>query len=229
MLTAGDFFDLSEFKHRDLFENEQAQYVWDPLRLLKDYLNNLIVPEIRGEVLPGAYLLGDQIFIGEGTIVEPGAVIKGPAYIGARCQIRSGAYIRERVLAGDRCIIGHTTEIKNSIMLDGSQAGHFAYIGDSILGNGVNLGAGTKLANLKLDRTNVKIRIDGEWMDTGLHKLGAILGDLAQIGCNAVTNPGTLLGKRCIAYALTSPRGYYPPDSVIRWASSDRSTQRRHV
>jgi UDP-N-acetylglucosamine diphosphorylase / glucose-1-phosphate thymidylyltransferase / UDP-N-acetylgalactosamine diphosphorylase / glucosamine-1-phosphate N-acetyltransferase / galactosamine-1-phosphate N-acetyltransferase len=227
MLSVSDFFDVSGFAHAALFENEEVWYVWDPLRLLRSYLEQLDLGEIRGEVMPGAHILGSHIFIGEGTIVEPGAVIKGPAYIGANTEIRSGAYIRERVLVGDHCVVGHTTEIKNSIMLDGSQAGHFAYIGDSILGNAVNLGAGTKLANLKLDRTNVKIKVDGQWVDTGMRKLGAIFGDQVQAGCNTVTNPGTLLGKRSIVYALSSPRGYYPPDSVIKWSARERSFVRR--
>ncbi len=227
MLSVEDFFDLAGFAHRALFADSRVEHVWDVLKILSEYLETVVTPGVEGQVMDGAYLLGDRIFIGPGSVVEPGAVIKGPAYIGANCQVRSGAYIRERVLVGDKCVVGHTTEIKNSIMIDGSQAGHFAYLGDSILGKGVNLGAGTKLANLKLDRSNVKIRVEDVVFDTGLRKLGAILGDDAQTGCNVVTNPGTLLGPACIAYALTSPTGYYPANSVIRWAARLRSKQNK--
>jgi len=150
--------------------------------------------------------------------VEPGAVIKGPTYIGANTQIRQGAYIRGTVLVGSNCVVGHSTEIKNSIMLPGAHAAHFAYVGDSILGNRVNLGAGSRLANLKLDQTNVTVRVAEQTYDTGLRKLGAIVGDRVEIGCNAVLNPGTLLGPGCMAYPLTLLRGFYPANSLIRRA-----------
>jgi NDP-sugar pyrophosphorylase family protein len=216
MLTPADFFDLTHYAHRALFEDSRVEYVWDALKLLKEYLDHLIVPEIRGQVMPGAYLVGDKIFIDEGSVIEAGALIKGPAYIGKNTQVRHGAYVRERVLVGDNCVVGHATEIKDCIMLDGAHAAHFAYLGDSILGNHVNLGAGTRLANLKLDNSGVKIRLPERIYDTGLRKLGAIVGDRVQTGCNTVTNPGTLLAPDCRVYALSSPRGYYPPGTIIR-------------
>ncbi len=111
-------------------------------------------------ILPGAYLFDDRIFIGPGTIVEPGAFIKGPAVIGRRSQIRQGAYIRGDCIVGDGCVVGHTTEMKASIFLNGAKAGHFAYIGDSILGRDVNLGAGTKLANLKMIPGSISIAVE---------------------------------------------------------------------
>ena len=219
MLAPTDFFDLAAYAHRSLFEDRRVTYVWDVLKLLREYLEQVIMPEIHGQVMPGAHIVGDRIFIGAGSIVEPGALIRGPAYIGTNTQVRHGAYVRERVLVGDNCVVGHATEIKDSIMLDGAHAAHFAYVGDSIVGNHVNLGAGTRLANLKLDNSNVRIRLpDGEY-DTGLRKLGAIVGDRVTTGCNTVTNPGTLLAPDCRTYALTSPRGYYPPGTIIRLAS----------
>jgi NDP-sugar pyrophosphorylase family protein len=165
----------------------------------------------------GACLMDDDIFVGPGTVVEPGALIKGPTIIGSYCEIRQGAYLRGHCLVGDRCVLGHTTEMKHSAMLDDAKAGHFAYIGDSILGNRTNLGAGTKLANLKITGTPVRIRIDNEMYDTGLRKLGAIIGDDSETGCNSVTNPGTLLGRRCLVLpALSVKSGYYQNRSIIR-------------
>jgi len=169
----------------------------------------------------GACLMDDDIFVGPGTVVEPGALIKGPTIIGSCCEIRQGAYLRGNCLVGDRCVVGHTTEMKHSAMLDDAKAGHFAYIGDSILGNRTNLGAGTKLANLKITRTPVGIRIDNKTYDTGLRKLGAIIGDDSETGCNSVTNPGTLLGRRCLVLpALSVKSGYYPERSIIRYDHS---------
>jgi NDP-sugar pyrophosphorylase family protein len=221
MLAPADFFDLDGCEHKSLFRDSRAVYVWDVLKLLRDYLVQSIVPEIQGEVMEGAYLLGDKVFIGPGSVVEPGALIKSPTYIGANTQVRHGAYVRGSVLVGDDCVVGHTTEVKNAIFLNGAQAGHFAYVGDSILGNHVNLGAGTKLANVKLDHQNVTVKVAEQTYDTGLRKLGAIVGDRVQIGCNAVSNPGTLLGPDCMVYALSLLRGYYPAQMLIKRPSAE--------
>jgi len=158
----------------------------------------------------GCVLWDDRVKLGRGTVVEPGALIKGPTVVGDRTEIRQGAYVRGKCLIGDRCVVGHTTEVKSSIILDGAKAGHFAYIGDSILGRDVNLGAGTKLANLKMTGSTVRVRIGEEQIDTGLRKLGAVIGDRTEIGCNAVTNPGVLLGMDCLVSPLVSvPAGFY--------------------
>ncbi|MFZ2444884.1 MAG: hypothetical protein WAW37_00865 [Syntrophobacteraceae bacterium] len=165
----------------------------------------------------GSVLWDDAVFIGPGAVLEPGALVKGPTIIGARTEVRQGAYVRGRCIIGDSCVVGHTTEMKSSVMLNGAKAGHFAYIGDSILGGESNLGAGTKLANLKIKESTVRVIVAGMPVDTGLRKFGAILGDRVEIGCNAVTNPGTILGKHCLVYPVTSVRpGYYAPDSVVR-------------
>ena len=167
-------------------------------------------------ILPGAYLFDDRIILGPGTLVEPGALIKGPAVIGRDTEIRQGAYVRGGCLVGNGCIVGHTTEMKNSIMLDGAKAGHFAYIGDSILGREVNLGAGTKLANLKVIPGTIMIKAGNEHCDTGRRKLGAILGDHTETGCNSVTSPGTLLGPHSIVYPCVNvPGGHYPGRTVF--------------
>jgi len=179
---------------------------------------------VNGEPVPQASLVcagtvftDDRIQIGEGVLIESGAMIKGPSIIGDHTEIRHGAYMRGDCLIGKNCVVGHTTELKHSVFLDGSKAGHFAYIGDSILGRNVNLGAGTKLANMRFAPGNVFIKIKGGSIDTGRRKLGAILGDNAQTGCNSVINPGTLVGLDSIIAPNTTVRpGLYAPRSVIR-------------
>lgn len=163
----------------------------------------------------GSYLMDDLIQIGRGVVVEPAALIKGPAVIGDGTEVRHGAYIRGDALIGDDCVVGHTTEMKSSVMLGGSKAGHFAYIGDSILGR-VNLGAGTKLANLKMIDSPVVLKIAGQVYETGLRKFGAVLGDGVETGCNSVTAPGTLLGKNVLLYPNVTARGYYPGGKIIK-------------
>lgn len=161
-------------------------------------------------IMAGAILIGTKITIGRASLIEGGATIKEPAVIGNCTEIRQGAYMRGYCLIGDRCVVGHTTEVKHSIFLDDAKAGHFAYLGDSILGNNANLGAGTKFANLKFIAGNVSILIEGKLQDTGMRKFGAILGDNAQTGCNSVTSPGTILGKKAILMPnTTAPSGYH--------------------
>ena len=167
--------------------------------------------------MAGAVFCGRQIHLGKGVLVEPGALIKGPTVIGDQTEVRQGAYIRGYCLFGSNCVVGHVTEVKHSIFLDGAKAGHFAYLGDSILGNQVNLGAGTKLANLRFMRGDIPIKTPTGIVNSRLRKMGAILGDQVQTGCNSVTNPGTLLGKRSIVMAnCTVPSGYHEENSLIR-------------
>ena len=168
-------------------------------------------------IMAGAVLLGSRIYIGEGVLVESGALIKEPTILGDRTEVRQGAYLRGYCLVGDRCVVGHTTEVKHSILLDDAKAGHFAYLGDSILGTAANLGAGTKFANLRFVSGNIQIKIPEGSVDTGLRKFGAILGDRTQTGCNSVTNPGTLLGPDSILMPnTTAPSGFHSGKSVIR-------------
>ncbi|MBU0486032.1 MAG: hypothetical protein KKB30_16125 [Proteobacteria bacterium] len=168
-------------------------------------------------IMAGAVLLGNQINLGTGVLIEPGAYINSPAIIGDQTEVRQGAYLRGNCLIGKKCVVGHVTEVKHSIFLDGAKAGHFAYLGDSILGNQVNLGAGTKMANLKFISGNIRIKTDNGQLDTGLRKMGAILGDHVQTGCNSVTNPGTLLGKKSFVLPnTTAPSGYHGANSIIR-------------
>lgn len=213
--AAAHFFDLASFKHASLFS--PAEPVWKALESLESYLQGLALGSIEIEIPPGAYLVDPHLIsIGAGSVIEPGAYIKGPCVIGKGCTIRHGAYIRGNLVAGDKCVIGHDTEIKNSILLDGAHAAHFAYVGDSILGNSVNLGAGVKCANLKFDGSQIVVKFDGKAIPTGRRKLGAIIGDDAQIGCNAVLNPGTFVGKRAMCYPAVNVGGVIPQGACVK-------------
>jgi len=168
-------------------------------------------------IMAGAVLVGDKIQFGKGVKVEPGAFIASPTIIGDMTEIRHGAYLRGYCLIGRKCVVGHVTEVKHSIFMDDAKAGHFAYLGDSILGNEVNLGAGTKLANLRFTPGNVKVRTADGPVDSGLRKFGAILADFVQTGCNSVTNPGTVLGKKSLVLPNTTvPSGLHEKNSLIR-------------
>lgn len=172
------------------------------------------------------YLEELEVYLGKNTVIEAGVVIKSPALIGEGTQVRQGAYLRGNVIIGDHCVVGHVTEVKNSIFLNGAEAGHFAYVGDSLLGNHVNLGAGAKLANLPFRSDDEKekgelrplsVAVEGRSIPTGLVKLGAILGDHVEVGCNAVTSPGTLIGHSSWVYPNTTvKKGYYPPGMILR-------------
>jgi len=167
-------------------------------------------------IMAGAVLMGEAISLGSGVLIESGAMIKSPTVIGACSEVRQGAYIRGYCLAGTGCVLGHVSEIKHAIFLDHAKAGHFAYVGDSILGNRVNLGAGTKLANLRFRAGQVKIKSPQGNIDSGLRKLGAILGDDVQTGCNSVTNPGTILGRKSLVLPNTTvSSGVHHSDTVM--------------
>jgi UDP-N-acetylglucosamine diphosphorylase / glucose-1-phosphate thymidylyltransferase / UDP-N-acetylgalactosamine diphosphorylase / glucosamine-1-phosphate N-acetyltransferase / galactosamine-1-phosphate N-acetyltransferase len=196
--SAGSFFDLSGFEHRELFEVEN---IWEVLSKITGYIKSKT---------------HENILIGEGSTVEEGAFMKGPAIIGKNTLIRHGAYIRENVIVGDNCIIGHSVEIKNSVILNGARIAHFNYIGDSIIGNDVNFAGGTITANFRLDGANVGIKHNGEIIETGLPKLGAIIGDGSKIGVNAVLNPGTILSKNTKVFPLVSVSGVHLQEEYIK-------------
>ncbi len=241
MLRPEDFFDLEGFEFRGVFDG--CTYVWEALTRTGRYALEHIMgvdgdSTIRGTVMEGAYVDDTHaVVIGEGTVVEPGAFIMGPAIIGKNCQIRNGAYIRGDVIVGNNCIVGHSSELKNCIMLDTAQCPHFAYVGDSILGRKVNLGAGTKLSNVPVlsfrdestgKRPTVKITVDGKEYDTGMAKFGAVIGDGSQTGCNVVTNPGCLIGKNTLVYPNTSlKKGYYPDSKIVKLVQEVVTVERR--
>jgi NDP-sugar pyrophosphorylase family protein len=210
----GELFALDAYAHKALFEG--AENAWEALARLSLYLKEHMKPGIQGEVEKGAHIFG-EVEVAEGAHVEAGAYIRGPAIIGPGTEVRHGAYVRGNVLTGRDCVIGHDTECKNAIFLDGAKAAHFAYVGDSILGNKVNLGAGTKLANLKIVDGPVEVYGPGGKVTTGLRKLGAILGDGVELGCNTVSNPGTVVGRGTVVYPLSAIQKTIPPDSVVQW------------
>lgn len=225
MLRPEDFFELDE-ETAVFFTG--CDYVWQALARIKEHVARLTggVQTILGQVMPGAHLSDRPIYIAAGARVEPGAYVLGPAYIGPGAVVRHGAFVREDVILCAGAIYGHDTEAKNALLLPGAHAPHFNYVGDSILGRRVNLGAGTKLSNLGMlsekdpatgKRPSMQIGVHGRTYDTGLPKLGAILGDDVQTGCNAVLNPGCLVAPRTLIYANVSLRkGYYPPDAIIK-------------
>lgn len=217
-LSPDKLFDLSDFYHKKIFDD--CLFAWEALKKLKDYIEHLNLGDIRGTVSSRAFLINSEmITIGKGSVVEPGAYIKGPCWIGENCTVRHGAYLRGYVIAGNQCVLGHDSEFKNTILLNGAHAAHFAYVGDSILGNRVNLGAGTVCANLKFNKQLVAIKFDGNRIDSGLKKLGAVLGDDAQTGCHSVLNPGTVFGKSALCYPCLNISGYQLPGSIIKTAS----------
>ncbi|MEZ6189166.1 MAG: hypothetical protein R3F62_29720 [Planctomycetota bacterium] len=207
-------FDLDDFAHRDLFAG--VTHAWEALgERLKRYIDEHVEHALLGEVEEGAHVFG-PVYLAEGAKIEAGAYVRGPVILGPETVVRHGAYVRGYVLAGRGAIIGHSTEAKMSVFMNLAAAGHFAYVGDSILGNGVNLGAGTKLANFRVFPGNVKVRTpSGEKHESGLLKLGAILGDEVQIGCNSVTAPGTVVGQYSRVYSVVSLRGTIPPHTLV--------------
>jgi len=158
-----------------------------------------------------------DVFIGEGTKIHPMADIAGPAIIGKNCVINHAAFLREGCIIGDNAHIGHAVEVKHSIILDNTMLAHLNYIGDSIIGNNVNISGGAILANLRLDKKNISIKTqDSREIDTGLQKFGAVVGDNTIIGVNSVINPGTLLGKNTVVFPLKSVSGIHENNAVIK-------------
>jgi len=204
---------------------EGLEHIWEVLPRIREFAARAEA-RIEAEEVEGATIFG-AVQIGPGTVVEPGAVIRGPAIIGRDCRIRSGAYIRGPAIIGDRVVIGHSSEVKNALIHSEAEVPHFAYVGDSVLGWRSHLGAGVKISNLKLTREPVRVRVGDKVYETGLRKFGAIVGDEVEIGCNAVLNPGTLIGRRSLVYALTSLSGYYPPGSVIKLRQQVEITERK--
>lgn len=205
-------FELKRYKELNISEELYSfllavEFPWKALgKPLTKFVEKCVesIPlesRIQGKVSEHAYLENkDQIVISVGAIVEPGAFIAGPSFIAANAVIRHGAYVRGSAYVSENCVVGHTTECKGSILLPHAKAAHYNYVGDSILGVDTNLGAGTKLANLKINHKNIILPLDNKKVDTGLKKFGAILGNRAQTGCNSVTNPGTIMLPETILF-----------------------------
>ena len=213
---ASDFFDLTGFEHAAVFG--AAEPVWAALGTrLDEYLAAWQRWEILSPLPVGTHVIGGNIFIAEGCHIEPGAFLAGPLIVGAGTEIRTGAYLRGRVIIGRKCIVGAHSELKTAILLDGARAPHQNYVGDSILGRDVNLGAGTICSNVKNVGREITFTEAGETIRTGLKKLGAILGDGCKTGCNTVLNPGSIMGPGCVTYPNVCLRsGFYPARTLVK-------------
>ena len=214
MFAPDKYLDLNHTEHRMLFEN--AVNAWDALKQISSYLKFRLQPAIHGRLV-GKPFISNAVFIGQGTVIEQGAMIKGPAWIGENCEIRNGCYIRENVIVGNGAVLGNSCEFKNCIVFDEAQVPHFNYVGDSIIGYKGHLGAGVILSNVKLDRSEITISSKGGMIPTGLKKFGAIIGDHAEIGCNAVLSPGSIIGRHTIIYPGAQWRGVAPENSIVRF------------
>jgi NDP-sugar pyrophosphorylase family protein len=224
MYKPSDLFDLSQTEHAALFKD--CAYAWEALKRLKDYLKATLRPGMHGRI-EGRAQIGEQVFIGEGTVLEDGVLIKGPAIIGRNCEIRHNAYFREDVIIGDGCVVGNSCELKHTLLFNKAKVPHFSYVGDSIFGYQAHVGAGVKVSNVKLMPGNIMLDIEGTTFDTGLRKFGALLGDNTDIGCNSVLNPGTIIGRGSIIYPNTSWRGILPANMIVKNRAAQEIVVRR--
>lgn len=210
LFSPSNFFDLSDVFFADFISN--FSITWEAVSNLESYIKN----QFSSGIFKPNYSGQDTIFIGEGSIINEGAFIKGPAIIGENCVIGHGALLRENCLIGDNAQIGHAVEIKNSIVMNHSKVAHLNYVGDSVVGCNVNISGGAMLANFRLDKHTVTVKYKEEKIDTKLMKFGSVVGDNTVVGANAVLNPGTILGKNCAVFPLASVSGYYPSNETIK-------------
>ncbi len=213
-MQAADLFTLpEELPFADYFRPDAAPWEW--VAAIRDALTEVEFPEGIRDFPRGVYREG-KLFVHPTVKLPHICTLIGPAYIGAGTEIRPGAYLRGNVITGRNCVLGNACEFKNALLLDGAAVPHFSYAGDSVLGAGAHLGAGAVLANLRLDRTAVKVRVADGSVDTGMRKLGALLGDGAEIGCNAVLQPGTILGKRSVVLPGVAFGGHLAANAIAR-------------
>ena len=209
MYRTSELFDLEHTLARELLEG--CEYPW------------LALPQIRKTILALGAALGEgyvrtapDVWIHETASVAPTASITGPCINGPEAQIRHCAFIRGNALVGGKCVVGNSVELKNVILFDSCEVPHFNYVGDCILGFRAHMGAGSVTSNIKSDRTNIVVKDGTERIATGMRKIGAMLGDFAEIGCNSVLNPGTVVGRRATVYPLSCVRGTVPADSILK-------------
>ncbi|HEX3988431.1 MAG TPA: DapH/DapD/GlmU-related protein [Verrucomicrobiae bacterium] len=213
MFEAGQLFDLKQTEHAAIFDG--CKYAWEALSRIAPYIAARTPHALHNRCHGTAYI-GENVSIGEGTVLEDGVMILGPAIIGRNCQIRHNAYIRSDVIVGDNCVVGNSSELKNSLLFNNAQAPHFNYVGDSILGYKAHLGAGAKISNFKVFPGNISIEIDGKPFDTGLRKFGAMMGDRSEVGCNAVLSPGSIIGRESVVYPNVTWRGTLQSRMVVK-------------
>ena len=210
MLKTDEILDLQHSLAGDFLAG--FTWPWEALPHIKEEILRLIETLPKDEYHEAA----PQVWLHNSVTVAPTASLNGPAIIGANTEIRPGAFIRGSVLVGADCVIGNSTELKNVIIFDHVQVPHYNYVGDSILGYGAHMGAGAVTSNIKSDRTLVVVRDGQERFETGLRKMGAILGNHVEVGCNSVLNPGTVVGRDCIVYPTSCVRGVIPENHIYK-------------
>ena len=211
---------MDKIKCTDLFEPSGIDIVdslvfskenpWLILKEIQSYIVSLIEKGVEGYTL-----LKEGVLIGQDVKIAETATINGPTIIGNHVEIRPGAYIRGSVIVGDESVVGNSSELKNAILMRHAQVPHYNYVGDSIVGNYAHMGAGSILSNLRSDGKNIILHGEEEH-ETGLRKIGAFLGDHADIGCGSVLNPGTVIGKNTQVYPLSMLRGIYKENSIVK-------------
>ena len=205
-----NLYNLNETIAKDLLEKHT--YPWEVLPEISDYiieLGNSLNPEIYNK-------LDNNIWIAKSATIAPTAYIAGPAIIGENTEIRHCAFIRGKALIGNNCVVGNSTELKNVILFNNVQVPHYNYVGDSILGYKSHMGAGSITSNVKSDKKLIIIKDTNNTIETGLKKIGAMLGDNVEVGCGTVLNPGSIVGKNTNIYPLSSVRGIIPSNSIYK-------------
>lgn len=209
-LKITSLYDLSQTIAGELFEG--AEYPWQVLPLIGDFIKKLGASLDKSEYDEVA----ENVWIAKSAKVAPTAYINGPCIIGKDAEIRHCAFIRGNAIVGEGAVVGNSTELKNVVLFNKVQVPHYNYVGDSVLGYRAHMGAGSITSNVKSDKALVKVRCDGEVIDTGLKKFGAMLGDNVEVGCGSVLNPGTVVGRESNIYPLSSVRGYVEAGSIYK-------------
>ena len=209
-LLISNLFDLTQTIAADLFEG--CQFPWEVLPNIGEFIKKL------GETLPESDYTktGENVWVAKDAKIAPSAAINGPAIIGKGAEVRHCAFIRGNAIVGEGAVVGNSTELKNVILFNKVQVPHYNYIGDSILGYKAHFGAGSITSNIKSDRSPVYVRYNGMKIETGLIKIGAMVGDNVEVGCNSVLNPGTVVGRETNIYPLSLVRGYIPAKSIYK-------------
>ena len=208
-LKTTGLFDLSHSLAGDYLA--RFEYPWQALDGIKDLILRL------GPALGDEYEeMGAQVWVHQTAKIAPTAFLGAPCIIGPNTEVRHCAFIRGSALVGANCVVGNSVELKNVILFDNVQTPHYNYVGDSILGYKSHMGAGSITSNVKSDKPLVVVKNQGENIETGRKKFGAILGDFVEVGCNSVLNPGTVIGPRSNVYPVSCVRGVIPADSIYK-------------
>ena len=209
-ITIAELYDLKETIAAELFED--AEYPWEVLPKIHDFIIEL------GKRLPGELYeeKGENIWIAKSAKVAPTSCLNGPLIIDEDAEIRHCAFVRGNAIIGKGAVVGNSTELKNVVLFNKVQVPHYNYVGDSILGYKSHMGAGSITSNVKSDKTLVTVKGSEVCIETGLKKMGAMLGDHVEVGCNSVLNPGTVIGRESNVYPTSMVRGVVPPHSIYK-------------